>query len=160
MAIEIERKFLVTSDAWRGAALDDGRAIRQGYLAPGGPDAASVRVRLIGGEARLTVKGPGLLERAEFEYPIPIGDAQAMFEAGLCAPLVEKRRTRVAHGGLVWEVDVFAGHLAGLVVAEVELASAGQVVSLPGWVGREVTGDPRYQNSALARAKAPPDTAA
>ena len=156
MAVEIERKFLVASDGWRDAALDAGTPIRQGYLAPGGADAPSVRVRLIGGEARLTVKSPGLLVRAEYEYPIPVADAEAMFASGLCAPLIEKRRTRVAHGGLLWEVDVFAGHLAGLVLAEVELAAAGEALSLPGWVGREVTGDPRYQNSALARAERPP----
>lgn len=156
MPLEIERKFLVTSDGWRTAALDAGVPIRQGYLAPGGADAPSVRVRLIGGEARLTVKSPGLLVRAEFEYPIPVADAAAMFDTGLCAPLVEKRRTRVAHDGLVWEVDVFAGHLAGLVLAEVELSAADQALRLPGWVGQEVTGDPRYQNSALARAAGPP----
>lgn len=157
MPTEIERKFLVVSEGWREAALGPAVPIRQGYLAPGGAAAASVRVRLAGEQAFLTVKGPGLLTRAEFEYAIPADHARAMFEAGLCPPpLIEKRRTRVGHAGLVWEVDAFAGHLAGLVLAEVELRVADQAVPLPPWVGAEVTGDPRYQNAALARAPRPP----
>lgn len=157
MPTEIERKFLVVSDAWRAAALGPALPIRQGYLAAGGATAASVRLRLAGEQAFLTVKGPGLLARAEFEYPVPAAHARAMFEAGLCPPpLIEKRRTRVGHAGLVWEVDEFAGHLAGLVLAEVELAAQDQAVPLPSWAGAEVTGDPRYQNAALARAPRPP----
>jgi len=160
MPTEIERKFLVVSDAWRGAALGPAVALRQGYLAPGGPGAASVRVRLAEDAAWLTVKGRGLLARLEFEYPIPVEHARAMVAAGLCgAPLVEKRRTRVAHAGLVWEVDEFAGHLSGLVLAEVELAAADQPVPLPPWVGAEVTRDARYRNAALARAPGPPPAA-
>jgi CYTH domain-containing protein len=77
--------------------------------------------------------------------------------ASLCTPpVIEKTRTRVRHDGLVWEVDEFAGHLAGLILAEVELDAADQRFATPGWAGREVTGDPRYQNSALARAAGPP----
>lgn len=157
MPIEIERKFLVVSEAWRAAALGPPLTLQQGYLAPGGAAAASVRLRLAGEEAFLTVKGPGLLARAEFEYPIPAAHARAMFAAGLCPPpLIEKRRTRVAHENLVWEMDEFGGHLAGLVLAEVELAAADQAVPLPAWVGDEVTTDPRYQNAVLARAPGPP----
>jgi adenylate cyclase len=157
MALEIERKFLVTGEGWRAVALGPGLRLRQGYLPNGGAATAPVvRVRLAGADGFLTIKGPGLLSRAEFEYPIPAADAEAML-ASLCTPpVVEKTRTRVAHGGLVWEVDVFAGHLAGLVMAEVELASADQPFARPDWAGAEVTGDKRYQNNALARADAPP----
>ncbi|TCZ63211.1 CYTH domain-containing protein [Roseicella aquatilis] len=157
MGTEIERKFLVAGDGWRREAAGPGVPLRQGYLAGGGgPEAPVVRVRLAGPRAFLTIKGPGLTTRAEFEYPIPVADAEAML-ATLCAPpVLEKVRHRVEHAGLVWEVDVFGGHLAGLVLAEVELDSADQAVALPDWVGREVSGDPRYVNSNLARATAPP----
>lgn len=152
MGTEIERKFLVVNDGWRAGALGPGVALRQGYLA----QQPVVRVRVAGPKAFLTIKGPGLLQRAEFEYPIPLADAEAML-ATLCAPpVIEKTRTRVGHGGLTWDVDVFGGHLAGLVLAEVELPSAEAAVALPGWVGREVTDDARYQNNALACAVGPP----
>ena len=157
MPMEIERKFLVTGEGWRAEALGPGLRLRQGYLPNGSAaEAPVVRVRLAGEQGFLTIKGPGLMRRAEFEYPIPVADAEAML-ATLCAPpVLEKTRTRVAHAGLVWEVDVFAGHLAGLVLAEVELEAQDQAVALPGWIGREVTGDPRYLNSNLVRATAPP----
>lgn len=157
MPTEIERKFLVTGEGWRQAALGPGLPLRQGYLAAGGGTAPVVRVRLAGEAAFLTIKGPGLLSRAEYEYPIPAEHARAML-AELCPPpVIEKTRTRVAHGGLVWEVDEFGGHLAGLVLAEVELDSAEQAFDRPGWTGTEVTGDARYQNNALSRALAPPE---
>jgi adenylate cyclase len=158
MPSEIERKFLVTGDGWRQAALGPGLRLRQGYLPNGGaPGAPVVRLRLAGEQGFLTIKGPGLLTRAEFEYAIPPEDAEAML-AGLCtSPILEKTRTRVGHGGLVWEVDEFAGPLAGLVLAEVELDSADQALDLPDWAGREVTGDPRYLNSNLVRAAVPPE---
>jgi CYTH domain-containing protein len=157
MPTEIERKFLVVDDRWRGAALGPGLRLRQGYLrGGGGPRHPLVRVRLAGEQAFLTIKGPGLMIRAEYEYPIPLADAEAMLGTLCAPPVIEKTRTRVAHAGLVWEVDVFAGHLGGLVLAEVELADAAQPVPLPPWVGREVTQDPRYLNSALAKVPAPP----
>lgn len=157
MPLEIERKFLVAGDGWRRAALGPGRRLRQGYLAPGDGGAPVVRIRLQDGAGILTIKGPGLLARAEYEYPIPAEDAAAML-AGLCPPpVIDKTRTRAAHAGLVWEVDEFAGHLAGLVLAEVELPAADHPLELPDWVGAEVTEDPRYQNNRLARAPGPPD---
>jgi CYTH domain-containing protein len=155
MGIEMERKFLVVGNGWRTAALGPAVPLRQGYLT-GGADTPVVRVRLAGEAAFLTIKGPGLRARAEYEYPIPPEDAAAMLETLCAPPVIEKTRSRVGHAGLVWEVDVFAGQLAGLVLAEVELDSADQRVELPGWVGREVTDDPRYQNAALARAAGPP----
>ena len=156
MPTEIERKFLVTGDGWRAAALGPGRRLRQGYLAPGGGAAPVVRVRLADQAGFLTIKGPGLLSRAEYEYPIPAAEAAAMLDMLCPPPVIEKTRTRVAHGGLVWEVDEFAGHLAGLVLAEVELPAADHSVDLPDWVGAEVTHDARYQNNSLARAAGPP----
>ncbi|MFZ4408457.1 MAG: CYTH domain-containing protein [Paracraurococcus sp.] len=156
MPTEIERKFLVTGEGWRQSALGPARRLRQGYLASGGGAAPVVRVRLSDDDGYLTVKGPGLLSRAEYEYPIPAAHALAML-GDLCPPpVIEKTRTRVAHAGMVWEVDEFAGHLAGLVIAEIELEAADQPFARPDWVGTEVTGDRRYQNSTLSRALAPP----
>ncbi len=152
MGTEIERKFLVTSDAWRSEA-GPGTRFRQGYLNAGTP---VVRIRQAGSLAFLTIKGPGLLARAEYEYPIPIDDAAAML-ASLCPPpIIDKTRYSVIHDGLCWEVDEFAGHLAGLVLAEIELARPDQPYMRPAWLGPEVTDDLRYQNSALSRAPGPP----
>jgi CYTH domain-containing protein len=158
MGVEIERKFLVADDGWRAAA-DAGTALRQGYLAAR-PDGTVVRIRMAGSRGFITIKGPGLLQRAEYEYPIPAADAVAMLDTLCTTPLVEKRRHAVHHGGLVWTVDVFGGHLAGLTLAEVELADAHTQPVLPSWVGAEVTHDPRYANAALARATAIPAAAA
>ncbi|WP_439596126.1 CYTH domain-containing protein [Falsiroseomonas sp.] len=150
MGIEIERKFLVAGEAWRQAAQGPGLPIRQGYLSTG-PGPAVVRVRIAGPDGYLTIKGPGRLVRAEFEYPIPLADAQALL--GLCAtPPLAKTRHAVPHEGHIWTVDVFEApeRLAGLVLAEVELPDAGATPPLPAWLGAEVTQDPRYANAALA----------
>ena len=146
MGQEIERKFLVAGEAWR--ALGEGTPFRQGYLTA---DAArSVRVRIAGAQGFLTVKGPSVgAARLEFEYEIPVADAEAMLDALCARPLIEKTRYRIPSGGLIWEVDEFAGDNAGLVVAEVELEHEDQEVVLPDWVGAEVTGDPRYFNASL-----------
>jgi CYTH domain-containing protein len=152
MGTEIERKFLVTSGAWRAEA-GSGTRLRQGYLHAGTP---VVRIRQAGELAFLTIKGPGLLARAEYEYPIPPEDAAAML-ATLCPPpVIDKTRHRLALDGLTWEIDEFAGHLAGLVLAEIELASPDEPFARPAWLGAEVTDDPRYQNAALSRAAGPP----
>jgi adenylate cyclase len=146
MGREIERKFLVTSDAWRAGA--PGTPIRQGYLSLD-PE-RTVRVRLAGEKAFLTVKGLTRgATRDEFEYPIPAADAAAMLD-GLCLAVIEKTRHRVDFGGTLWDVDVFAGASAGLVLAEIELESEGSTIRRPGWLGQEVTDDPRYYNSNLA----------
>jgi CYTH domain-containing protein len=147
VAKEIERKFLVTDDRWRVGAV--GVPYRQGYLPT--LDGCTVRVREAGGTGYLTIKGPSRgLTRDEYEYRIPIADAREMLD-GLCGRKVEKLRHLVAYAGLTWEVDVFTGDNAGLVVAEVELSDESQAVELPAWVGLEVTQDPRYSNSALAK---------
>lgn len=149
MAVEIERKFLVTDDGWRTAA-DGGRVIRQGYLA--NTATVSVRVRQAGEAAWITVKGATSgASRAEFEYAIPAADAAAMLTT-LCADsLIDKTRYRVPWQGHIWEVDVFAGDNEGLVVAELELESEHERFEVPPWVGREVTDDPRYFNASLVR---------
>ena len=148
MGTEIERKFLVKGDGWRSAATS--RAVlRQGYLAAEGGN--TVRVRLDGRHGWLTVKGPSEgWRRAEFEYEVPLEDAEALLE--LCGNrVVEKTRCRVPVGEHVWEVDEFMGHNAGLTVAEVELSSESEVVHRPDWVGVEVTGDRRFDNASLSR---------
>lgn len=149
MAVEVERKFLVTSQAWREGA--EACPIRQGYLCLG--DETTVRIRIAGATAFITVKSKTEgISRAEYEYPIPLHDAEAMLQ-DLCAqPLIEKTRYAVTHSGKLWTVDVFGADNAGLVVAEVELAHPYEPVALPSWVGEEVTHDPRYRNSSLVHA--------
>jgi len=146
MAREIERKFLVTGDAWRGQG--PGTRYRQGYLST---DAErTVRVRTAGGTGFITVKG--LTEgtaRPEYEYEIPLADADELLDHLCLRPLVEKTRYRIPAGDVVWEVDEFDGANRGLVVAEVELRTEDQVVPLPDWIGAEVSGDPRYYNANL-----------
>jgi adenylate cyclase len=148
MPVEIERKFLVVGDEWRPLVRSNQR-FRQGYLALGpGP---TVRVRRTGPAAFVTIKGDGQIARPEFEYEIPVEDAEAML-AGLChRPLIEKTRHDLWHAGVLWHVDEFEGANGGLVMAEVELSAVDQPLSLPGWVGREVTDDPGYRNSELSR---------
>lgn len=152
MAKEIERKFLVRDGGWRAGAEGPGVAYRQGYLSAGADAGCTVRVRVGGERAFLTIKGPAKGPvRDEYEYPIPLNDAAEILD-GLCAGgTVEKVRHRVPFGGRIWEVDVFAGENAPLVAAEVELESVDARVELPPWAGAEVTDDRRYTNAALAR---------
>ncbi|WP_035615869.1 CYTH domain-containing protein [Haloferula sp. BvORR071] len=148
MATEIERKFLVKSDAWREGG-PPGEKICQGYLASDRQRA--VRVRLKGTKAFLTVKGAGEgIARAEFEYPIPVADAQEMLALCLPSP-VEKIRHERHCGSSLWEVDEFRGENAGLVVAEIELEAEDSDFERPDWLGEEVTHDPRYLNTSLAK---------
>jgi adenylate cyclase len=148
MAEEIERKFLVAGDAWR--ALAQPAELCQGYLNDD-PD-RTVRVRVVGDRSWLTIKGRSHgASRCEYEYEIPAADARAMLDDLCLRPMVEKRRSRICSAGLIWEVDEFLGENAGLIVAEVELTSADQMIALPGWIGDEVTGDPRYYNSNLLK---------
>ena len=148
MAEEIERKFLVAGEGWRAAAAGS-RVLRQGYLAL--TERMALRVRILDdAEALLTIKSaePGTT-RAEFEYPIPLADARDLLKlhVGL---VIEKRRHIVPLDGLTWEVDVFEGAHAGLVIAEVELPAADAPFARPDWLGREVTEDRRYYNASLA----------
>lgn len=147
MGTEIERKFLVVGEGWRG--LGEATLYRQGYL--NSAKERTVRVRVAASEGFLTIKGRNVgAERPEFEYSIPLADAEQLLE--LCeGPLIEKWRTKAEVAGLVWEIDEFIGDNAGLIVAEVELEREDQVVVCPEWVGEEVTEDTRYYNSSLAR---------
>lgn len=146
MGIEIERKFLVKGDAWKADAA--GVLYRQGYLST--DKARTVRVRIAGERAFLTVKGLAAgLARAEFEYDIPLADAAEMLDQLCLKPLIEKRRYMVAYRGLSWEIDEFLGANLGLVVAEVELDRADQAIDLPDWIGQDVSEDARYFNSSL-----------
>lgn len=148
MAKEIERKFLVRSDGWR-SAVETKSILRQGYIAS--MDDRSVRVRILDGKsARLTIKiGRSAITRDEFEYDIPIADAKELLQNAI-GIVIEKTRHRVPYEGFVWEVDVFVGEHRGLVIAEVEMTAETDNPALPAWLGREVTGDFRYSNQALA----------
>ena len=148
MAVEIERKFLVKSDEWRALAV--GRLYCQGYL----PTAAgkTVRVRIVGDQGYLTIKGPSNgTTRAEFEYLIPVEDATEMLETLCETPLIKKKRYKIMIDDLTWEVDEFLGENKGLIIAEVELQDENQAISLPDWIGKEVSDDSRYYNSSLVK---------
>jgi adenylate cyclase len=142
---EIERKFLVRSDDWR---TSPGTRLRQGYLNPA--KERTVRVRVAADQAVLTIKGPAKgLSRPEFEYPIPVADAEQLLL--LCeGPVLDKVRHLVVHHGTRWEVDEFFGENRGLVIAEVELSREDETFERPPWLGTEVTGDARYYNSSLS----------
>lgn len=148
MAIEIERKFLVRSNEWRHQVSGSKRLI-QGYLTC--EDRTSVRVRIIDDTlSTLTIKSEGAdISRYEFEYPIPLSDALTLLEMRV-GYLISKSRNLVPHEGLIWEVDVFEADNTGLVIAEVELSDEQQQLTLPPWVGREITYDSRFSNSRLA----------
>ncbi|MEO8699028.1 MAG: CYTH domain-containing protein [Kofleriaceae bacterium] len=144
MGAEIERKFLVAA-SWQ--PTDAGTHFQQGYL--NSDRERVVRVRLQGDSAKLTIKGVTTgVTRAEYEYDIPVDDAPALL--ALCEqPLIEKRRHLEQHGGKTWEIDVFLGANAGLVIAELELGSEDEAFERPPWLGDEVSGDPRYYNNNL-----------
>ena len=148
MAFEIERKFLVKGDAWRGQS--EPVRIRQGYVPT--KDGTTVRVRIVGDKAFLTLKDRAVgLVRHEFEYPIPVEDAETILDT-MCGNLVEKNRCRIPakEAGLFWEGDEYFGTNAPLVTAEIELPDEKTVVELPDWIGLEVTNDHRYKNNNLA----------
>ena len=148
MGTEIERKFLLRDDGWKAGA--EGKLFRQGYLSAAVE--RNVRVRIVGDRGFLTVKGRASgITRREFEYQIPLADAERMLDELCLRPLIEKTRYQVEHRGLIWEIDEFAGDNAGLVVAEVELDDEAQEVEPPSWIGREVSDDPRYLNSNLVK---------
>jgi adenylate cyclase len=149
MTVEIERKFLVKDDSWRSDVESQARVV-QGYLANG--DNATVRVRVKGNAAYLTIKGATSgISRMEYEYPIPVEDAWVMLRDLPVLPVVDKTRYRVRSGGHLWDLDLFARENEGLVMAEVELESEDEAFEMPEWAGEEVTGDARYYNVNLAR---------
>ncbi|RCK77885.1 MAG: Adenylate cyclase [Candidatus Ozemobacter sibiricus] len=148
MGKEIERKFLVKGDAWRQLAT--GVPYRQGYLST--VKERTVRVRTVGDRGFLTIKGVTVgATRAEYEYEIPVQDANEML-TNLCEkPLIEKNRYTIDLGPVTWEIDEFFGDNQGLIVAEVELQDEAQKLELPPWIGEEVTGQPQYFNANLIK---------
>ena len=150
MALEIERKFLVLDDSYKGQAYANCH-IRQGYICS--ERGRTVRIRIRDEHAYITIKGPSLnggLTRYEFEQEIPLDDARILMT--LCEPGgIDKTRWLVRSGNHTFEVDEFHGDNAGLVVAEVELSSDNESFVKPSFIGQEVTGDRRYYNSQLRR---------
>ena len=148
MGIEIEKKFLLKGGEWKQLAV--GIAYRQGYL--NSVKERTVRVRTINDNGFLSIKGVSVgATRLEYEYEIPLEDAQALLDELCEKPLIEKNRYKVDFGGFIWEIDEFFGENDGLIVAEIELESEDQSFDKPQWVGEEVTGDTRYFNSNLIK---------
>jgi len=149
MATEVERKFLVLNDDWR-TQVSKQSPMRQGYLV--GSDKASVRVRIAGDQGYLNIKSATLnVTRKEYEVAIPLADANEMLD-NLCEhPLIEKTRYYIPAGEHTWEVDVFEGDNAGLVVAEIELSDEQETFHRPHWLGQEVSDDTRYYNVCLVK---------
>lgn len=148
MPSEIERKFLIRDDSWRKDA-DGGALYRQAYFTV---VRGTGRIRTAGGKGFITMKSPVVgCTRDEFEYEIPVEDADRMIDLFCQPPVIEKYR-HIAHiDGFKWEIDRFTGDNEGLVVAEIELVSEDQPFTRPLWLGEEVTGQPQYYNSSLAR---------
>lgn len=149
MALEIERKFLVINDKWKDNILSES-VLKQGYIA--NQPNATVRVRIAKGVAHLNIKSATKgISRAEFEYQIPMADAEQILEQVAEQPFIDKMRYKVRWGDHVWDLDLFAGDNRGLVMAEVELDSEDEPFELPPWAGEEVSGDPRYYNASLVK---------
>jgi len=148
MGVEIERKFLLTGDGWR--KLGTPELLRQGYLSTN-PE-RTVRVRVEGQGATMTIKSKSVgATRGEWEYPLPLADANELLDRVCEQPIIEKYRSRVEHAGHVWEVDEFLGVNEGLRFAEIELESEDAAFEKPDWIGAEVTDDRRYFNSNLIK---------
>ncbi len=147
MGIEIERKFLVKNDQWRKSVVSDA-VMKQGYVA--NQTNASVRVRIANGKAHLNIKSSTIgIKRAEFEYEIPLEEAEEILAQIAEQPFIDKTRYKVKCGEHIWELDIFEGANRGLIVAEIELNSEDEAFELPEWVGDEVSGDSKYYNVSL-----------
>ena len=147
MGKEIERKFLVIRDDYRGSAKPN--LIRQGYLCNEADRV--IRVRIFNEQGFLTIKGrTDSITRAEYEYPIPYQDAEELMRLCL-GTIIEKVRYEVNFRGWNWEVDEFHGQNQGLVVAEIELETENDTFAIPDWIGNEVTSDPKYLNANLVK---------
>ncbi len=149
--MEIERKYLIKNDNWRKLSTKK-IIIKQGYISTN-PE-STVRIRITDSKSFITIKGKGTeLAHPEFEYEIPTKDAEEMFGLFCKNTGIEKIRHIVEYEGHIWEIDEFGGRHKGLVFAEVELKDEEEKVLLPDWIGEEVTGNPRYYNSNLAKEK-------
>ncbi len=148
MGSEIERKFLLRSDAWRAQVRDSVRLV-QGYLSRG--QQSAIRVRINGDQAQLNIKHAlDGIHRLEYEYPVPLDDAREILERVALRPLIDKTRHHVEYHGHLWEIDEFHGENVGLIVAEIELGDPGESFVSPDWLGDEVSHDRRYYNSSLS----------
>lgn len=149
MAIEIERKFLLENEKWR-ENVSNSVIYKQGYLSS--QPTSSIRVRISDKQAWLNIKSATIgTQRAEYEYEIPLSDAQEILNNLCLKPVIEKTRHFVKHENHLWEIDEFYGENAGLIVAEIELNSVDEIFEKPEWIGEEVTQDVRYYNNNLAR---------
>lgn len=149
MALEIEHKFLLANDGWR-SEIKRSVHYKQGYLS--GSPLSSVRVRISDSHAWLNIKSTTIgTHRQEFEYEIPLADANTILDDLCHKPLIEKTRHFVYRGAHVWEIDEFMGDNAGLIVAEIELSQIGESFEKPDWLGMEVTEDLRYYNNNLTK---------
>jgi len=149
MATEIERKFLVLNDDWRAIVRSDMKII-QAYLATN--ESSSTRIRIQNDKANINIKSATLgITRSEFEYAIPVVDAQSMIDDLCIKPVIEKTRYIVKYMHHTWEIDVFSGDNEGLIVAEIELSSPDEAFEKPSWLGKEVSNDARYYNVCLVK---------
>lgn len=147
--MEIERKFLITGEQWRGE-IKETLQIRQGYIV--NHNGQTVRIRTFGKKGYLTIKGPrDGISRVEFEYEIPFADANELLNRFCVSRIIEKKRHIVFYKGQKWEIDEFFGENEGLIIAEAELENVNQFLEIPEWVGEEVSYDNRYYNSNLVK---------
>ncbi len=151
---EIEHKFLLKNDDWKDIA-SEGTRYQQGYIST--VNGTTVRVRIAGDKSYLTLKGKrsGVagagISCSEFEYEVPLADAESMIAEYVDSPLIDKHRYLVEHADKTWEIDVFSGENEGLAIAEIELSSETEEFEIPSWVGDCVSEDNRYNNLALAK---------
>lgn len=149
MGIEIERKFLLNNSDWRNEAGEPVR-FRQGYLV--GSDKSSVRVRVEGDKAYINIKSATLgIQRQEYQYSIPIDEAEEILNTLCGKPLIEKNRYYIKKNKHTWEIDEFFGDNQGLIVAEIELDHEDELFEKPGWLGEDVSDDTRYYNVCLVK---------
>jgi CYTH domain-containing protein len=145
--MEIERKFLINESLWAKLNKPIPNRIQQGYLSD--DSNCTVRVRTKGQKGFLTIKGKSVgISRSEFEYEIPLAEAEEMI-AEFCSKVLSKDRYEIQFGKHVWEVDVFHGKLAPLIIAEIELSREDESFEMPEWVEKEVSDDLEYYNSRL-----------
>ena len=147
MKVEIERKFLVKNEDWK-KLIAEKHTIQQGYL--NADKSCNVRVRIMNNLAFITIKGKRVnTTRPEFEYEIPLNDAESILKLTKNS-IIKKTRFTVNHQGQIWEIDQFEGDNQGLVIAEIELKQKDEAISLPNWIGTEISNDDRFYNLSLS----------
>ena len=147
MKVEIERKFLVKNQDWKKLIVEK-HSIQQGYLNT--DKSCNVRVRIMNSAAFITIKGKRVnTARPEFEYEIPLNDAESILKLTKNS-IIKKTRFTVNHQGQIWEIDQFEGDNQGLVIAEIELKQKDEAISLPNWIGTEISDDERFYNLSLS----------